>query len=216
MKIIYLHGFASSPKSTKAKFFKNQFKKHNLSIEIPDLNCNNFTNLTLTCQIQIVKEIIEKNTKEDYILIGSSMGGYVAALCANLIEPYPLFKKIKKLILLAPAFEFAKRILEKEPQHLKQWKKNGFIEVKHHQWNQTLPLSFDLYNDAKQYENFPLNRVLPVLIFHGINDETVPYIVSINYLKQNPKSQLILLNSDHTLQDQLLLMWQYTKLFLNL
>ncbi len=216
MKIIYLHGFASSPQSIKSQFFKKQLKKLNLEIFTPDLNCNDFTNLTITCQIEIIKNIISKNSKEKYILIGSSMGGYVSLLCANLIHSYPLFKKIQKLILLAPALDFTKRILKKDKNKFLEWKKNGFIDVEHYQWKKTLPLSFQLYKDAVLYEKLNLNRVLPVLIFHGINDETVPYEVSLKYLKNNPESQLILLNSDHSLQNQLGCIWNFTRTFLNI
>ncbi|GIX40736.1 MAG: hypothetical protein KatS3mg129_0469 [Leptospiraceae bacterium] len=216
MKIIYLHGFASSPKSSKAEYFKRQFKILQIPIEVPDLNCNNFTHLTLSCQIQIIENIIKSNLREKYVLIGSSMGGLVAALCVNLIDTYPAFKKIKKLVLLAPAFEFTERILKKDKNLLKEWKEKGFIDVEHYQWNKTLPLNYDLYKDAKKYEKLPLNRQFPVLIFHGINDETVPYIVSINYMKQNPKCQTILLNSDHSLKDQLSLIWDFTRLYLKI
>lgn len=68
----------------------------------------------------------------------------------------------------------------------------------------------------KKYDDVPLDRKLPVLIFHGINDETVPYSVSINYMGKNPQCQTILLNSDHSLLDQLNLMWEYTRLFLKI
>jgi len=216
MKFIYLHGFASSPKSKKAQFFRKQFKKYNIDIEIPDLNCNNFTDLSLTDQILEIESIIKNNPKEKYVLVGSSLGGYVSILCANLTEKHPLFKKIEKIVLLAPAFEFTQRILKREKERFKEWKEKGYIDVQHYQWNKTLPLSYNFYLDAKKYDDVPLDRKLPVLIFHGINDETVPYSVSINYMGKNPQCQTILLNSDHSLLDQLNLMWEYTRLFLKI
>lgn len=216
MKYIYLHGFASSPKSKKAQFFKKQFKKINLSIEIPDLNCNDFTELTITCQIKSILNILKKDPKKKFVLIGSSLGGYVSTLCANLIYDYPLFKKIQKLVLMAPALNFYSKILLKDKNKLKQWEQQGFLEIEHYQWGKILPLKYGFVEDAKKYETLQLNRNIPTLIFHGIKDETVPYNVSINYLMSNPKAKLVLMNSDHSLLNALNLIWNDTKNFLEI
>jgi predicted esterase YcpF (UPF0227 family) len=51
---IYLHGFASSPQSAKAKYIKNCFSSLNINLKIPDLNEGDFSRLTLTRQLQQV------------------------------------------------------------------------------------------------------------------------------------------------------------------
>ncbi|MFM7437244.1 MAG: YqiA/YcfP family alpha/beta fold hydrolase, partial [Snowella sp.] len=48
MKYIYLHGFASSPDSAKARFIRDRFVEKQISLSVPDLNQNNFSELTLT------------------------------------------------------------------------------------------------------------------------------------------------------------------------
>ena len=45
---IYLHGFASSPKSSKAEFFVNEFKKYDIEVLVPNLNQNDFYNFELS------------------------------------------------------------------------------------------------------------------------------------------------------------------------
>ncbi|MCS7205804.1 MAG: alpha/beta hydrolase [Leptospiraceae bacterium] len=214
MKIIYLHGFASSPSSQKAKFFKKNLSGYD--IIVPDLNCGNFTNMTITKQIEIIKDIMKTNPKEKYILIGSSMGGYVSLLCMHLISQEKIFKNIHKLVLLAPALEFTKRILRKDKEKFQKWKKEGYIEIEHYAWKKTLPLNFLFYIDAKTYEKLEFTREIPVLIFHGVYDEVVPYEVSLKYLKQNSLSHLVLLNSDHSLLNSLNTILTYTQQFLRL
>ena len=46
-EFIYLHGFASGPNSQKACVFKERFKMAGLSLTIPDLQEDDFENLTL-------------------------------------------------------------------------------------------------------------------------------------------------------------------------
>lgn len=216
MKYIYLHGFASSPQSKKAQFFKKQFKKLNISIEIPDLNCGNFTELTLSCQIESIANILKKDPEKKFVLIGSSLGGYVSSLCVNLVNEYPVFKKIQKIVLMAPALNFYTEILSKDKKKLKEWKRQGFLKIEHYQWGKSVPLNYEFVEDAKKYEAIPLNRNIPTLIFHGIKDETVPYNLSVHYLEYNPMAKLILINSDHSLLNALNLIWNDTKNFLEL
>ncbi len=216
MQYIYLHGFASSPKSKKAHFFKRQFKNLQIPLEIPDLNCGNFTDLTLTCQIDVIASLLKRSSENKFVLIGSSLGGYISTLCANLKHQYPIFKKIHKLVLLAPAFSFYSRILSKDKNKLKEWKRQGFIQVEHYQWKKTLPLNYQLVKDAQKYEYLKLERKIPTLIFHGIKDDTVPYDLSVKYLELNPQAKLVLLNADHSLLNVLNFIWNDTKNFLEI
>ena len=56
-EFIYLHGFASGPDSNKAQAFKKRFKKLNITFHVPDLQENDFENLTLSRQIRLVQTL---------------------------------------------------------------------------------------------------------------------------------------------------------------
>ena len=90
---IYLHGFASSPQSKKAVYLQNCFAKEGIKLEIPDLNQEDFTHLTLTRQITQTAALFNRKNAS-ITLIGSSFGGLTAAWLA---EKYSL---VQKLILL--------------------------------------------------------------------------------------------------------------------
>jgi Uncharacterised protein family (UPF0227). len=51
---IYLHGFGSGPQSAKATFFRQRLQQVGIPVQVPDLNQDNFAQLTLTRQIQQV------------------------------------------------------------------------------------------------------------------------------------------------------------------
>jgi len=49
-RFVYLHGFASSPSSRKARFFAERFRELGIGLEVPDLAEGDFRNLTLSAQ----------------------------------------------------------------------------------------------------------------------------------------------------------------------
>src|ERR1700761_5244732 len=97
LRVLYLHGFASSPASRKGQFLSAKFSSRGLQLELPDLADGDFEHLTVTRQLQILERLLDGTPAA---LIGSSLGGYLAALYAS---THP---EILRLVLLAPAFDF--------------------------------------------------------------------------------------------------------------
>ncbi len=54
-RFIYLHGFASSPVSRKARFFVERFRELGIRLEVPHLAQGNFRNLTLSAQLGLIE-----------------------------------------------------------------------------------------------------------------------------------------------------------------
>jgi pimeloyl-ACP methyl ester carboxylesterase len=204
-RIIYLHGFASSPGSKKARFFHDRFAELGIKMEIPDLAEGDFEHLTITRQLKV----IERTTKNQGVcLIGSSMGGYLAALYA---ASHP---EVQKLVLMAPAFSFVTRWPEAlGSDKLEEWKRNGVMKVYHYGDDRERELSYDLIEDARFFEDYP-NFHQPGLIFHGKNDEVVPPGYSITFSQQHANTRLRLLDSGHELVDVLDIIWAEVKEFL--
>ncbi|MCC6862576.1 MAG: alpha/beta fold hydrolase [Bryobacterales bacterium] len=205
MKVIYLHGFASGPSSSKARFFYQRFQGLGVEIEIPDLAGGAFEALTLTGQLGVVERLA---AGAPCVLIGSSMGGYLAALHA---ARHP---EVRKLVLLAPAFGFARRWLQKlGPDLAGQWRSQGFLEVFHYAEQRPRRVGYRLIEDGKQYEDFPDVRQ-PVLIIHGRRDATVDAECSVEFARDRPNVRLELVDSDHQLLNVLEPAWQLTRDFL--
>ena len=199
---IYLHGFASSPQSTKAQFFGDRFTKLNINLKILDLNQGDFSNLTLTRQInQVVASFPPPPRK--VTLIGSSFGGLTAAWLA---QKYP---QVQSLILLAPAFGFLNHWLPKLGEaKIKQWQDNRYLSVYHYGFKQELPLDYNFLVDLSGYQDEKLQKPVPTLIFHGIDDDVIPIQASREYALSRPWVKLRELESDHTLTDVLPQIWQ--------
>ncbi|MDJ0580303.1 YqiA/YcfP family alpha/beta fold hydrolase [Crocosphaera sp.] len=202
LNYIYLHGFASSSQSLKAQKFKKLFASKNISLIIPDLNQNDFYNLTLTRQIEQISSYIE-NTPNSVVLVGSSLGALVSAFAAEKQE------KVKGIILLAPAFYFFSHWLESlDKATLNTWKSQGELSIYHYGYKQESLLSYQFIIDGKNYDETVLKRPVPTLIFHGKNDEVIPIKSSYNYAQNRKWVKLIELDSDHSLNDIIPDIWR--------
>ncbi len=204
-RMVYLHGFASGPGSKKARFFQERFAELGIGLEIPDLAEGDFEHLTLTGQLRVIERV---SRREPVTLIGSSMGGYLAALYAA------RHAEVERVVLMAPAFYFLKRWTETHGRaEMEKWRAAGSIDIFHYSVGRPVPLGYQLIDDAAQYEDYP-NVTQPVLIFHGRNDTVVPPEYSVTFAEQHPKTNLHLLNSDHELVNVLDDMWLETSVFL--
>jgi pimeloyl-ACP methyl ester carboxylesterase len=205
LRLIYLHGFASSPESRKARFFAEHLRQLGSKVSVPDLAEGNFRNLTLTGQLKVIAREVDGGP---VALFGSSMGGYLAALfAAHHLE-------VKKVVLLAPAFDFYRLWLDElGPQRLAEWQQTGTLNVFHYGAGHELPLGFGLMEDASLYDPFP-SFLQPALLFHGTRDPVVPSKLSVGFAEAHPNVRLHLLDSRHELTDALDLIWPPVQDFL--
>ncbi len=193
MQYIYLHGFASSPRSSKAQFFRDRFQELELSLLTPDLNQGDFFHLTLTRQIQQVVDLLSPD--EQVTLIGSSFGGLTAAWVAQR-QP-----QVCQLFLLAPAFEFAAQWLPRLGAQLHQWQTTGALAVYHYTEARPVPLSYGFVEDLQTYDDNALRRPVPTLIFHGTEDEVISIEASRRYTSGRLWVSRVDLDSDHSLSN---------------
>ena len=210
LEVIYLHGFASGPKSSKAVFFAEKLTQMKISVQIPDLNAPDFQNMTLSTQLRVVKEVVEGLPKRKAkLLIGSSMGGLLATMQAAQMSDLNL----KALILLAPGFGLAKRWPELfGEQNLLTWNERGVLDVFNYAVGKSLPLNYKFFEDISKHETENLTVEVPTLIFHGRADETVPITESESFVRRNRQhAKLYALDDDHQLLHSLEHIWQPCK-----
>jgi hypothetical protein len=205
MLSIYLHGFASSPASRKAQFFAERATRAGHSFRVPALDDGDFEHLTITGMLRLVEQ---EMAGEPVILIGSSLGGYLAALLASRHE------QVKKVVLMAPAFHLAERWQQRTPAaDFDRWQSDGSLEYFHYGTKTQRRLHWGFLEDARRYEAEP-EIAQPTLLFHGDRDEVVPLSDSLAWSIRHPNAHLQVLTSDHELGDQLDLLWRESSAFL--
>ncbi|MBS1953095.1 MAG: alpha/beta fold hydrolase [Cyanobacteria bacterium SZAS-4] len=210
-KVLYLHGFASGPSSTKAQYFVKRLNRINIDAVVPDLNQPTFTDMTLTSQLKIARDCLEQvGQNSKLVIVGSSMGGLLATLLAQSLIP------IHALVLLAPGFGLPRRWTQMlGSDGLSEWQQTGFRDVFHHGLNENAQLKYNFIVDAEKYATDGLKVNVPTIVFHGKDDDTVPIEESVEFRKQNPHTvQLEILDDDHQLIKSLDEIWTKTELFL--
>jgi pimeloyl-ACP methyl ester carboxylesterase len=193
-RVVYLHGFASGPSSSKARYFRSCLETAGMRVDVPDLAAGDFEHLTLTGQMAVVERTARPAGREEAVaLIGSSMGGYLAALYA---ARHP---EVTRLVLLAPAFGFARRWPERlGAAAMERWRETRRMEVFHYGEGQSRSLSYNLIEDAAQFEDAP-DFSQPALIFHGAHDDVVPPDLSRAFAAAHPNVTLEIVDSGHEL-----------------
>lgn len=209
--ILYLHGFASGPSSTKARFFEERLKEHNIELCIPDLNYPSFQKMTLSSQIQLIEEIVLTNADSRRVMIaGSSMGGLLAVMAQKRLP------QVCALVLMAPGFGLNNRIANFiAPDEFVSWRASGSARFYHYGAKETLFLDYEFVRDIDKHDIDSLSVSVPTIIFHGMKDETVPSMVSINFRQSNSDCvELYLVDDDHQLLSSLDEIWNLSVEFM--
>jgi alpha-beta hydrolase superfamily lysophospholipase len=208
MKALYLHGFASGPQSSKAVFFAEKLGARGIETAVPDLNQPSFEEMTLSTQLDVVRKTLDSlPADEPKILIGSSMGGLLATMVSGQV------KNLRLLLLLAPGFGLNKRWPELfGAQTLETWKNTGKLDVYHYAFNKTLPLGYAFFEDINNHDTENLSVHVPTIVFHGLDDQTVPIAESEAFTKHNSRHvTLYPLDDNHQLISSLEHMWKLSE-----
>ena len=210
--VYYLHGFASSAKSTKAGYFAERLSEHGVALVCPDFNEPDFQTMTLTRMLDQFGAVLARDGTQPVVLIGSSLGGALAILAA---EKYAA--RVDRLVLLAPAVMFAKpghHLLP--PERIDEWKRRGSLPFFHYAYNDERPLDYAFYEDSLRHDPFTARVRQAVIIFQGLRDASVDHKTVEAFAKTRPNVTLSLLDDDHQLIASLPRIWDGVADFLEL
>ena len=205
--VIFLPGFMSDIEGKKPQTFRRYAIKNKLGFlaleyfghgkssgEFTKGNISIWTNNTKF----LIKRIVKKN---NFILIGSSMGAWIA------LNQFKYFKKqIKGFIGIGSAPEFLTRLMwNKFPKKTKQEiLKKGITTIQKGEYK--YPITMQLIKDGRKNRIFSkkISLNIQISMFHGKKDEIVPVVFSKKVLKiftRAKKNLFIIKNGDHSLSD---------------
>ena len=203
--IVFLHGFMSDLEGEKPKVFQKYAKKNNLGFLAIEYSGHGkssgiFTKGNISKWTYEVKMMIKKIVKKNnFILIGSSMGAWIS------LNQFNFYKnQIKGFMGIGSAPEFLERIMWKK--FTKKMKnetiKKGIYNLKHGGYE--YPITYQLIKDGRRNKvlHKKINLKIPVTMLHGSKDDTVPIIYSkkiMKLFKHANKKLLIIKNGDHSL-----------------
>jgi len=207
--VFYLHGFASSPRSTKVQYFTRQLAELGVDVRCPDFNEPAFEALTMTRMLEQLDAALAA-VPGPAALVGSSLGGTLAILAAARFGA-----RVGRLVLLAPAVMFGDpdhHLLRRE--QIAIWKARGAFEFEHHAYGEKRPLSYAFYEDSLKYGAFGTLFAQPTMIFQGTRDALVDSKDVERFAATRRNVALSLLDDDHQLVASLPRIWSDVRPFL--
>lgn len=209
MRVFYLHGFASSAKSSKAAFFSTKLAARGTQLETPDLNGPDFATLTVSRMVGQVVQAIDAGVGPA-ALIGSSLGAFVAVQVA--LQRASL---VNRLVLLAPALDFGgNRMRELGDGGLDRWKASNALDVFHYGYGRVIPVHYELYADASRLDCRNAALTMPVQVFQGRRDTSVDPEAVEHWSAARPYVELHMLDDDHQMLGSLDAIWKAMEGFL--
>jgi len=206
--IVFLPGFMSDVEGKKPQSFRQYAIKKKLGFLALEYfghgkSSGEFTKGNLSIWSNnakfLIKKIIKKN---DLILIGSSMGSWIA------LNQFKYFKKqIKGFIGIGSAPEFLTRLMwNKFPKKIKQEIiKKGISTIESGQYK--YPITHQLIKDGRKNKvlSRKIKSKIKVTMIHGQKDEVVPVSFSKKVLAifvGTKKKLVVIKNGDHSLSDK--------------
>jgi pimeloyl-ACP methyl ester carboxylesterase len=189
-RLLYLHGFASGPRSAKGVAFAEHLARRGLALDCLDLRVPSLAHLRLSAMIERTRQAIG-GPGDRAVLIGSSLGGLTAARVA---ERDP---RVVALVLLAPAFHLIERW--RALPGWDDWQRTGWLEIHDYQERRPARVDFGFAEDAMAVDAGAPDVQVPALILHGVHDDAVPIAGSRALAGARPSVQLIELPDDHGL-----------------
>lgn len=176
--VLYLHGYASDMQATKAEYLAGFCAARDqpyLRFEYAGNGTSDgvFAEGTIGAWLDDALTMIDTVTKENFILVGSSMGGWIGLHCA-LARP----ERIKAFIGIAAAPDFTEEIWLNRltDQQRAACLKQGFVTLPS-SLGSPLELSNALLQEGRQHLllDKPIPLDIPVTLLQGRQDAEVPW-----------------------------------------
>jgi pimeloyl-ACP methyl ester carboxylesterase len=201
--IVFCHGFKSDMNGNKALFLHDFCEKQGYNYVRFDylghgLSSGKFTDGTISKWLNNVLLIID-SIKTPVILVGSSMGGWLALLSA-LARP----KLVTGIISIAIATDFTEELIwqKMNPQTKQILDSKGIVDLAQEMKSDYYPITKELIEDGRKnlLLNDSINIDIPIILLHGMEDKDVPYTYSIRTAQKLVSKQVTVVltkSSDH-------------------
>lgn len=138
-----------------------------------------FEDGTISRWLDEAEAVFDAFTKGRQVLIGSSMGGWIALLLAQRLRQRGDAERLAGMVLLAPAVDMTQDLMwaEMRPAEKRRIKRNGFLSTPSAYSDEPDIITLALIEDGKQhlFGEAPIETGCPVHVIQGMQDPDVPW-----------------------------------------
>ena len=178
LTFVWLSGFKSDMSGTKVTVLESwaQAQGHGfLAFDYSGhgLSGGAFEDGTISAWREDALAAIETLTTGALVLVGSSMGGWMALLSALALK-----ERVAAMVLIAPAPDFTQKLMWPEFSAEQQAEiLNDGLTLRPSDYGDPYPITRDLIEDGKQWNllDAPIALNMPIRILQGMRDPDVPW-----------------------------------------
>lgn len=210
--LFWLGGFKSDMRGTKAEALAAHAARSGRACVRFDYSGHGesggrFEDGTISSWLEDAKAVFERETRGPQIIVGSSMGGWIALLLAralpkHVVEP----RRISGLVLIAPAPDFTEALMwaEFSPEVKREIEEKGFWQRPSAYGEDPYPITRGLIEDGRKHLllSKPIELGCPVRILQGVKDPDVPFghaMKLVSCLAQDDVVLTLVKDGDHRL-----------------
>ena len=208
---VWLGGFRSDMLSTKAQRLEDHARAQGRAFLRFDYSGHgesggDFVEGTIGQWAAQSLEMIRALTSGPQILVGSSMGGWIALLVARELARLGETDRLAGMVLIAPAVDFTQALMwERLPADAKRDIEQKGVWMRPSQYSpEPYPITRALIEDGRNHllMGAPIRAHCPVHILQGMEDPDVPYrhaLALVEHLAEDPVSLTLIKDGDHRL-----------------
>ncbi len=209
--VVWLGGFKSDMASTKAAHLDAWAQRENRAFLRFDYSGHGvsegrFEDGTIGCWLEEALAVIRLHADARPLLVGSSMGGWIALLAARQLAKEAPMLRPRGLVLIAPAVDFTQKLLVKElsPQARRDIEEKGVYLRPSAYSPEPYPITRNLIEDGKRHLLLggTIQTGCPVHILQGMRDPDVPWrhaLTLMEHLSGDESVITLIKDGDHRL-----------------
>lgn len=209
--LVWLGGFMSDMRSTKASFLDRYAANEGRAYLRFDYSGHgesegNFADGTVGAWLEEALAIIRAQSHGPQILVGSSMGGWLALLCARALAEAGEAERLAGLVLIAPAVDMTESLIfaKLSPKARATLQTEGRCLIPSSYSDEPYRITLNLIEEGRRHLmlDATIRTHCPVHILQGMKDEDVPRqhaMTLVEHLAGDPVVLSLVKDADHRL-----------------
>lgn len=173
MLVLFAHGFEGVPTGRKPVYIREKLGAEVIAPSMSKLGW------TFRDQVDVLLETLDAR-RDLRVIVGSSMGGFAAAVAASRRRDRDL-----RVVLMAPAVGVHRMWADQLGEEgMRIWEEMGTIDYRHQGVDHDVALPYELWRQCRDAAHVIVEH--PCVVIHGKADDVIPVEYTLELAKRSP------------------------------